>query len=230
MTSGSPPIRQTQPIFDWLFAVAAVGVVAALVRVFNFTPIEAAQGAAQKIYYVHIGSASAAYLAFAITGLGSVVYLWLRDERSDRLAASAAEVGLMFITIVLLTGPLWGKPIWGAYWTWDARQVITLFLWFLIAAYLVLRGTIDEPMQRGRYAAVLGILATILIPFNHLAVYMFRTQHPEPIVFKPSEPSLPPEMLTSFLIMLFALSFFCVVLIRARYRLAVAQEIAEGTP
>jgi heme exporter protein C len=227
--TGSTPMRDERPIFDWLFAVAAAAVVAAFVRVFYFTPIEAAQGAAQKIYYVHIGSASAAYLGFTITGLGSVVYLWLRDERSDRLAASAAEVGLLFITIVLLTGPLWGKPIWGAYWTWDARQTLTLFLWFLIAAYLVLRSTIDEPMQRGRYSAVLAILAVILIPFNHLAVYMFRTQHPEPIVFKPSEPSLPPEMLTSFLIMLFALLFFCVVLIRARYRLAVTQEIAEGT-
>jgi hypothetical protein len=84
-------------------------------------------------------------------------------------------------------------------------------------------------MQRGRYAAVLGILATILIPFNHLAVYMFRTQHPEPIVFKPGRPSLSPEMLISFLTMLFALLIFCAALIRARYRLAVAQEIAGGS-
>jgi heme exporter protein C len=223
------PIREARPIFDWLFAVGAAAVMAALIRVFSFTPIEAAQGAAQKIYYVHIGSASAAYLAFTITGLASVVYLWLRDERSDRLAASAAEVGLLFITIVLLTGPLWGKPVWGAYWTWDARQTLTLFLWFLIAAYLVLRSTIDEPMQRGRYSAVLAILAVILIPFNHLAVYMFRTQHPEPIVFKPGRPSLSPEMLLTFLLMMFALLFFSVALIRARYRLAVAQEIAEGS-
>lgn len=226
--TGSPPSLRARPIFDWLFVVGAVAVVAALIRVVFFTPVEALQGAAQKIYYIHIGSASAAYLAFVITGLGSVAYLWLRDERSDRLAASAAEVGLLFITIVLITGPLWGKPVWGAYWTWDARQTLTLFLWFLIAAYLVLRGAIDEPMQRGRYAAVLGILATLLIPFNHLAVYMFRTQHPEPIVFKPGRPSLSPEMLVTFLAMLAALLLFCGVLIRARYRLAVLREIAEG--
>ena len=228
--TGGTPIRVERPLFDWLFVVAAAGVVAAMIRVFYFTPIEALQGAAQKIYYVHIGSASAAYLAFAITGVASVVYLWLRDERSDRLAASAAEVGLLFITIVLLTGPLWGKPVWGAYWTWDARQTLTLFLWFLIAAYLVLRSTIDEPMQRGRYSAVLAILAVILIPFNHLAVYMFRTQHPEPIVFKPGRPSLSPEMLLTFFIVLAALLLFCVALMRARYRLAIAEEIAEGSP
>jgi heme exporter protein C len=229
MTDSTPSL-QARPLFDWLFVVAVAAVVAAMVRVVWFTPIEALQGAAQKIYYVHIGSASAAYLAFTVTGLGSVVYLWLRDERSDRLAASAAEVGLMFITIVLLTGPLWGKPVWGAYWTWDARQTLTLFLWFLTAAYLVLRSTIDEPTQRGRYSAVLGILATILIPFNHLAVYMFRTQHPEPIVFKPGRPSLSPEMLLTFLLMLGALLLFSVALIRARYRLAVLREIAEATP
>ena len=224
MTSLAP--LKPRPLFDWLFLLSIAAVVVALIRVVFFTPVEAIQGAAQKIYYVHISAASSAYLAFVVTGLMSMVFLWLRDERADRLAESGAEVGMVFITVVLTTGPLWGKPVWGAYWTWDARQTLTLFLWFLAAAYLVLRSSIDDPMLRGRYSAVLGILAALLLPFNHLSVYLFRTQHPEPIVFKPGKPSLSPEMLVSFLMMLFAFLFFCSMLLRARYRLAVLREIA----
>lgn len=230
MTSARPPVPPGPRFaFDWLLVVSVIGVLAAFVRIVFYTPFEATQGAAQKIYYIHVPAALSAYLALAVAALMSIVYLWLHDDRADRLAESAGEVALLFTTVVLTTGPIWGKPVWGAWWTWDARLTLTLFLWFVTAAYLVLRGAIDDPVMRARYSSVLAVLAVILIPFIHLSVYLFRTLHPMPIVLKPSEPSLPPEMLTTFLSALSAFLFFCVLLIRARYRLALLREDAAST-
>lgn len=223
-SASHPP--STRPMFDWLFFFAVLAVLGAVVRVVFFTPIELTQGAAQKIYYIHVPAALSAYLALIVVALMSIVFLWLRDERADRLAESAGEVALLFTTAVLITGPLWGKPIWGAWWTWDARLTLTLFLWFITAGYLVLRGAIDEPMMRARYSSVLGVLGALLIPFIHLSVYLFRTLHPDPIVLKPERPSLPTEMLTSFIVAVLAFWVFCVALMRARYRLALRREAA----
>lgn len=223
----SPAASDPGPIFDWLFAIAIAMVLAALVRIIAFTPLEATQGAAQKIYYIHVPAALSAYLALSTAALMSIVYLWLRDERADKLAESASEVALLFTTVVLVTGPFWGKPIWGAWWTWDARLTLTLFLWFVTAAYLVLRGAVDDAGMRARYSAVLAILAALLIPFIHLSVYLFRTLHPMPIVLKPERPSLPSEMLTTLIIATLAFLFFCVALIRARLRLTWLREQAE---
>ena len=213
-------------MFDWMFALATATVIFAIVRIFAFTPYEATQGPAQKIFYVHVPAAMSAYLALTIAAAMSVLYLWLKDERADRMAESAGEVALVFTSAVLISGPFWGKPIWGVWWTWDARLTLTLFLWFIAAAYTVLRGAIDDPSMRGRYSAVLAVLAALLIPFIHLSVYLFRTVHPMPIVLKPERPSLPAEMLTTFIIANVAFLFFCVTLIRARYRLAVARATA----
>src|SRR6185503_17313843 len=152
------------------------------------------------IYYIHVPAALSAYLALGIVALMSIVYLWLRDERADRLAEGAGEVALVFLTAVLLTGPLWGKPVWGTWWTWDMRLTLTLFLWFLTAGYLVLRGAIEDRAMRARYAAVLGVLGALLIPFIHMSVYLFNTLHPMPIVLKPDRPSLPPEMLRTLML------------------------------
>lgn len=214
-------VRAPRPLFDWLLAVTVLAVAGAIVRITLFTPIEATQGAAQKIYYIHVPAAISAYAALTVAAGTSVMYLWLHDIRADRLAESAGEVALLFTSVVLTTGPIWGKPIWGAWWTWDARLTLTLFLWFVTAAYLVLRGAIDDDAARARYSAVLAVLAACLIPFIHLSVYLFRTLHPMPIVLKPDRPSLPPEMLMTFLLSLGAFLLLCLALIRARYRLSV---------
>jgi heme exporter protein C len=203
---------------------AIVAVVAIYVRAIFFTPLEAIQGPAQKILYVHAPAAWVAFMAFGLVAIASVLYLWLREDRLDRIAESSAEVGVVFTTVVLTTGPLWGKPVWGAYWTWDARLTLTLFLWFIYAAYLVLRGAVDDTAMRGRYSAVLGILGVLLIPFIHLSVYLFRTLHPMPIVLKPEKPSLPAEMLTTLLLSFAAFALLCIVLVRVRYRLAVERD------
>ncbi len=213
-----------QPVFDWLFIVAGLAVAAVYVRAVFFTPMDALQGLAQKIYYIHVPAALGAYIAVSIVALMSVVYLWLRDERADRLAEASAEVGLVYLSVVLTTGPLWGRWIWGTWWTWDARLTLTLFLWFIVAGYLILRGALEDPSMRGRYAAVLGILGAILIPFIHLSVYLFRTLHPMPIVLKPGRPSMSPEMLTTFVSAFCAFSLLCIALIRARYRYGVQRD------
>jgi heme exporter protein C len=222
-SAGSPAATKRAPVLDWLLALGALAAIGAVVRIMWFTPEELRQGAAQKIYYIHVPAALSAYLALTVAALMSLVYLWLHDERADRMAESAGEVALLFTSVVLTTGPIWAKPIWGTWWTWDARLTLTLFLWFVTAAYLVLRGAIDEPHMRARYSAIVAVLAALLIPFIHLSVYLFRTLHPMPIVLKPDRPSLPPEMLTTFLVSTFAFLFFCVTLIRARYRLSLAR-------
>jgi len=203
-----------------LSIAAAAGVALTYVRAIYFTPTEAVQGPAQKIFYIHAPSAWVAFLAFFLVALASALYLWLREERLDRIAEASAEVGIVFTTVVLITGPLWGKPIWGTYWTWDARLTLTLFLWFIYVAYMVLRGAIDDRDMRARFSAVLGILGALLIPFIHLSVYLFRTLHPRPILMKPSAPSLPSEMLTTILIAFAAFTLLYVALLRARYRYA----------
>ena len=220
------PLRP-KPIFDWLFAAAVAGVVALYIRAIYFTPFEALQGAAQKIYYVHIPAWLSAYIAVGTTALMSVVYLWLHDERADRLAEASAEVGLVFLTVGLTTGSIWGRVIWGAWWVWwDMRLTLTLFLWFIVAAYLILRGGIEDVAMRARYSAVLAILGALLIPFIHLSVYLFAARlHPMPVVLKPGAPSLSPEMLTTFLSGFAAFTLLCVALIRARYRLGVRRDI-----
>jgi heme exporter protein C len=167
-------------------------------------------------------------MAFGVVALTSIGYLWMKDMRLDRLAESAAEVGVVFTTVTLITGSLWGKPVWGTWWTWDARLTLTLFLWFIYVGYLILRGAIEDHGMRARYSAVLGILGALLIPFIHLSVYLFRTLHPMPIIFKPSRPSLPNDMLETFLLALGSFTLLFIALLRARYRLATDEAALEA--
>ncbi|HEV7839225.1 MAG TPA: cytochrome c biogenesis protein CcsA [Gemmatimonadaceae bacterium] len=213
----------------WLPTVAGAAVIGTVIRAAFFTPLEARQGAAQKIFYIHVPAAWVAFLAFGLVAVASGVYLWLRDRRLDRFAESSAEVGVVFTTVVLITGPLWAKPIWGTWWAWwDVRLISTLFLWFIYVAYLVLRDAVESPELRARYSAVLGILGALLIPFVHLSVYMFATMHPRPIIGKPDAPSLPNEMLLTFLIAMVSFTLLYVALVRSRYRYAVERDAAAA--
>lgn len=208
-------------------AVALLGLVGVYVRALAFTPVEAAQGPAQKIFYVHVPSAWAGLMAFVITGLLSILYLWLKDRRIDLAAAASAEVGVAFSVVILTTGPIWGKPIWGTWWTWDARLTSTLFLFLLFVGYIVLRGVLTDPGMRGRFSAVIGIMALFLVPFIHLTVYLFRTLHPAPIVLKPSRPSLPGDMLTTLLTSVGVFTVLYVGLVMLRYALGLLREARE---
>jgi heme exporter protein C len=207
--------------------VALVGLAGVYVLALGYTPVEARQGVAQKIFYLHVPAAWSALIAFSLVGVTSALYLWLHDPRLDRFAAASAEVGVAFSAVMLTTGPIWAKPIWGTWWTWDARLTLTLFLFFLFVGYLALRAAVHDPAERARFSAVVGILGMLLVPFIHLSVYLFRTLHPQPIVLKPSAPSLPPEMLRTLLVSTAVFTLLYVGLVTLRYGLALAEDARD---
>jgi heme exporter protein C len=206
---------------------ALLGRAGVYVLALKFTPVELRQGPAQKIFYLHVPAAWSALIAFSLVGVTSALYLWLHDPRLDRFAASSAEVGVAFSAVMLTTGPIWAKPIWGTWWTWDARLTLTLFLFFLFIGYLALRASVHDPEERARFSAVVGILGMLLVPFIHLSVYLFRTLHPQPVVLKPSAPSLPPEMLRTLLVSTAVFTLLYVGLVTLRYALALTEEARD---
>jgi heme exporter protein C len=230
MSSSSAAVEERpRPVIDSLFWLATAAVAATYVRAIFFTPPDAAQGPSQKIFYIHVPSVLGGYLAFATLTIMSLVHLWLREERSDRLAAAAGEVAVLFFSVVLITGSIWAKVIWGAWWVWEMRLTLTLLLWFLGVGYLVMRHAIEDPLMRARFCAVLGILQALLIPFVHLSVYLVRDHmHPMPVVLKPDRPSLAPEMLWTFVLAVVAFLLLSAALMRARYRYSLWREAADA--
>ena len=204
-----------------LVALAGVYVLA-----LKFTPTELRQGLAQKIFYLHVPAAWNALLAFSVVGVCGGLYLWLNDRRLDRLAESSAEVGVALGVVMLTTGPIWAKPIWGTWWTCDARLTLTLFLFFLFVGYLALRAALHDPGERARFSAVVGVLGLLLVPFIHLSVYLFRTLHPQPIVLKPSAPSLPEAMLVTLLASFVVFTLPYIGFVMQAYGVATAQDAA----
>lgn len=225
--TGEAPGRAIARRGLWLSLLALVGLAGVYVLALAYTPVEARQGVAQKIFYLHVPAAWSALIAFALVGVTSALYLWLHDPRLDRFAASSAEVGVAFSAVMLTTGPIWAKPIWGTWWTWDARLTLTLFLFFLFVGYLALRASLHDPAERARFSAVVGILGMLLVPFIHLSVYLFRTLHPQPVVLKPSAPSLPPEMLRTLLVSTLVFTVLYIGLVTLRYGLGLAEDAHE---
>lgn len=208
----------------WITAIALLALAFVYVRAIQFTPVERLQGLAQKIYYVHVPSAWSAMLAMGLIGIAGILYLLTKDPRYDRFGEASAEVGVVFSMIMLTTGPLWARPIWGTWWTWDARLTLTLFLFLLFIGYLVMRGAVTDPGLRARYSAVLGISGIPLLIFIHMSVYLFRTLHPQPIVLKPSRPSLPGSMLATLLISFGVFTLLYVGFVMQRYALGYLRE------
>jgi heme exporter protein C len=196
MTADLGPARALVRRGKVLTALGLLGVGLVMGLALGYAPLEARQGMAQKIFYLHVPSATMVlWVSVPATGIASLLYLWLKDARLDRFAAVSAEVASVFCLVVLITGPLWAKPIWGTWWTWDARLTLTLFLFFLLLGYQTLRASLRDPLERGRFSAILGVMGMVLAPFIHLSVYIWRGLHPLPIVIKPGRPSLPNEML-----------------------------------
>ncbi len=208
----------------WVTAVGFALLAGVYVRAIAFTPVERFQGPAQKIYYLHVPAAVWAELSMALVGVCGIFYLFLKDPRLDRFAEASAEAGTAFSAIVLTTGPIWGKTVWGTWWTWDARLTFFLFLFFLYIGYLLMRGAVDDPGLRARYSAVLGICGLVLVPFIHLSVTLFRTLHPQPIVLKPGPPSLPGAMLLTLLLSFGVFTILYVGFVVQRYALSLLRE------
>jgi heme exporter protein C len=196
-------------------AVAVALMLAAAAMIFFFAPTDALQGPVQRIFYVHVAAAIAAFASFGAVLVGSVLYLWRGSLRADRLARGSALVGLVFTTVTLVMGMLWAKPIWGTYWTWDARLTSTLVLWIIYAGYLLVRRLAAPGRQAARFAAVVGIFGFIDVPVVYFSVDWWRTQHPGPVI---ATDALPPEMLSTFLFTMACTLVLAGVLIGIRYR------------
>lgn len=183
----------------------------ALYFVFVYAPVERVMGAVQKIFYFHVSSAWIAFFAFFVTFLCSIFLLITNRYIFDDIASASAEIGLLFCTIVLITGPIWAKPIWGTWWTWDPRLTTTLILWFIYVGYIMLRKFIDEEDKRAKFSAALGIIGFIDVPIVFMSIRWWRTIHPN--VLQKGGGGLHPDMLKSLIISVIAFTFLYIVLL-----------------
>jgi heme exporter protein C len=182
-------------------------------------PDEATMHAIQRIFYFHVPSAWTAFVAFLITFIANIAYLTTRKPKWDWLGVSSAEVGLAFCTIVLVTGPIWAKPVWGIWWTWDARLTSTFVLWLLYVSYLILRTLLADPERRAVFSAIFGIFAYLDVPLVYFSIRLWRTQHPQPVILGGSGSGINAVMLRVLLLCWAALMALMVLLIRQRYQL-----------
>lgn len=204
----------------WL---AALGLLAGLAAGFGYAPREAVQGNVQRIMYLHVPSVLTAYLAFGLVLLGSIAYLATRRPGWDRLAGSAAEIGVLFTGLTIVSGSIWGKPTWGTWWTWDARLTSVAILFVMYLGYLLLRGSIDDPERAARYSAVLGIVAALDIPLVHFSVYWWRTLHQPASLMKPGGFTGSTSILWPLLVNLFAFLLLYAYFVARRVRLLRAE-------
>jgi len=189
-------------------------------------PTEKTMGDVQRIFYYHVPSAWTAGVLFFVNFVASIVYLARRNTKADALAVAAAEVGVVFCTIVLVTGPIWARPVWGIWWTWDLRLTLTLVLWLIYVSYLLLR-RFSTSGQTPVIAAVLAIFGTLDIPLVYFSIWFFRTQHPQPVIGGGG--SIDPRMLHAFFVNLIAFTCFGALVCWSRYRLEVLRREVEET-
>jgi heme exporter protein C len=182
-----------------------------------WAPTENTMGIVQRIFYFHVASAWSGFISFFLVFIGSVAYLRTRAPKWDWLSVASAEVGVAFFTVVLVTGPIWARPVWGIWWTWDARLTSSFLLWVLFVSYLVLRTLVEEPERRAMVSAVFGIFAALDIPLVYFSIWWFRTQHPQPVIGDGGK--LDARMGWVLLLCWAATLGVMVVLIRLRYRL-----------
>lgn len=213
----------------WLhFWVTIAGLVVTLYMIFLYAPEEMTMGEVQRIFYVHVPAAWVALLGFIIIFIASIVYLMKRSQPADELAHATAEVGFIFCTCVLVTGPLWAKPAWGIWWTWDARLTLTFLLWLLYVAYLMLRSYLVNPGRAANLCAVVGVIGFVDVLIDYMAIRWWRTQHPQPVVLGGPQSGLDPRMLTTLLVAVVAFTILFFLLLRVRLRLAVMRrELSE---
>ncbi|MCL6643319.1 MAG: cytochrome c biogenesis protein CcsA, partial [Candidatus Bipolaricaulota bacterium] len=194
---------------------------------FYIAPTERTMGVIQRIFYFHVASAWAGFTAFFVCFIGNLLYVWKRKQQYDWLGVSGAEVGLAFTTVVLITGPIWAHPVWGIWWTWDARLTSTFVLWLLYVSYLLLRTLVEEPDRRALLSSLFGIFAFIDVPLVFGAIRWWRTQHPQPVIMGGQGSGLEPTMKAVFFFSAFAMHVFMAFLLVERYSLEKIQTEAD---
>ncbi|MCL4458688.1 MAG: cytochrome c biogenesis protein CcsA [Chloroflexi bacterium] len=202
--------ERLRTLLAWLTCVTMV---VALYAVFIYAPPERVMGIVQKIFYFHLATVSVSFVAFFVVFVAGIGYLLSRDLEWDVLSIASAEIGIVFAAIGLVTGSLWAKPIWGAWWTWDPRLTTFLILWFLYIAYFMLRQAVAEESQRARFAAVFGIVAFLDVPIVFMAARWWRAI--SPVVITTQGFAMDPAMTLTLLISIAAFLFlFCCLLIQ----------------
>lgn len=207
--------RTVSKILRVLIPLTLIVIAVALYMALFYAPREATMGDAQRIFYFHVPSAWVGFLSFFVVFVASILFLLRRDRKWDALAASAAEIGVLFTTLVLLTGPLWAKAAWGTYWVWDARLTTTLVLWLIYVGYLMLRSSVDD-MKRAQMSAVVGIVGFLDVPIIYLSVTWWRTMHPTLVVSEAG--GLDPAMRLTLMVALlsFTLLFAWLLMVRVQ--------------
>ena len=206
-------------------AVTLVLFIVALYMIFLYAPREATMGEVQRIFYIHFPSACTALLAYFFVFLGSTVYLWKRSHVADDFAYASAEVGFVFCCCVLVTGPLWAKPAWGIWWTWDARLTSTFILWLLYIAYLMLRSYVVNPGRVEVLSAVVGVIGFVDAVIDYMAIRWWRTQHPQPVIAGGPGSGLEPRIWLTVFVSWGA--FLCLFAYLVRQRMALAEARRE---
>ena len=201
-----------------IWGLAVVLNAVALAMVFFYAPVEIQMGAVQKIFYYHVPSAISGYVLLFLAFLFSILYLWREDPAFDLLAYTTAEVGFVFITIVLVTGPIWGRSAWGKWWVWEPRLTSALILWLMYSAYFLLRLFSRHEARSARVAAVVAIIAFFDVPIVHKAIEWWGSVvHPKKVV-------LEPPMLRTFFVSMVAVFALAAALTLTRYMVGKAEE------
>jgi heme exporter protein C len=200
-------------------AAAAALVVAAGYAALFIAPDEATMHEVQRIFYFHLSAWMVSFTAFFISFVANIAYLGSRKHRWDALGVAGVEVGVAACTIGLVTGPLWARPVWGIWWTWDARLTTTFIMWLLYISYLLLRGLIEEPSRRATLSAVFGIFAFLDVPLVYVSNRLWRTQHPQPVILGGEGSGLDPTMAKVLLLCVIAAFGIMIPILIDRYRL-----------
>jgi heme exporter protein C len=213
---------------NWLLFPTTVLILISLYCIFIYAPTESSMGEVQRIFYFHVPSAWTGFLGIFLVFICSILFLIKNERAWDIRAAAAAEVGAIFTTMVLISGPLWAKPIWGIYWTWDAKLTSLFVLWLIYLGYLLLRRLLESPIQRARLSAVFGIIGAIDVPIVYMSNRWWRTQHPQPVIGGGESSGLEPRMLFTFLLSLTAFTFLFFLLWRMRCKIEQSADRLEA--
>src|SRR5271170_4040055 len=216
--------RGMKRLFPILAVLTTILLSYALYQAVVVAPTEQTMGDVQRIFYYHVPSAWTAFILFFINFVASIVYLIWRNQKADIVALVSAEVGVVFCTVNLVTGPIWARPVWGIWWTWDLRLTLTLVLWLIYVSYLMLR-RFSTGGQTPVLAAVLAVLGALDVPLVYFSIWFFRTQHPQPVIGGGG--SIDPRMLHVLLINWAAFSCFAALVCWSRYRLEVLHREVE---